>query len=291
MSSGNSRNVRYESTIPIVDAHQHFWDPGRFSYFWMSSAVQPLVRPFLPEDLRPTLSDDGINGTIVVQAISSLEEGRWLLELASANDFIKGVVAWAGLTNPQLGRDLDELQSHPKFRGIRHQIEEEADEAWMVREDVLRGFAEVERRHIPFDLLVKPRHLKHIPVVRDRCPRLKLVVDHIAKPRISEGRFDEWAQELEKVSGLPDVWCKLSGLNTEANWNSWTPDDLRPYVHHIVEVFGYDRVMFGSDWPVCTLAGTYHQVVDALHHALGPLSEPEARKVWYGNASEFYRLG
>jgi L-fuconolactonase len=274
----------------IVDAHQHFWDPGRFDYPWMNAKVQGLVRPFLPEDLRPLLLQARVDRTLVVQAISCLAEGHWLLELASANEFIAGVVAWADLASPNLAEDLDVLQAHPKFKGIRHQIEGEQSDAWMVRQDVLRGFAELEARGIPYELLVGPRHLKYVPLVRERCPRLKLVVDHIAKPRIAEREFDSWARELERVSELPNVWCKLSGMITEANWTSWTADDLRPYVEHVIRLFGYDHVMFGSDWPVCMLAGTYQQVVEALRQILGPLPEAEGRKLWGATASEVYQL-
>jgi len=160
----------------------------------------------------------------------------------------------------------------------------------MVSDDVLAGLAELERRAIPYDLLVHARHLKYVPRVRERCPNLKLVVDHIAKPRIGEREFAEWAREIERVSKLPDIWCKLSGMITEARWDDWTPDDLQPYVQHVLDHFGPNRVMFGSDWPVCTLAGTYHQVVDALQQALGPLPADDARKVWGENACKFYQL-
>jgi L-fuconolactonase len=275
----------------VVDAHQHFWDPGRFHYFWMTGeALHALKRSFLPEHLRPLLSQAGVERTVIVQAISSADEAQWLLELASANQFVAGVVTWADLRSEGLAKELDKLQTHPKFKGVRHQMEVEPDDAWMVRDDVLRGLAELERREIPYDLLVHTRHLKYISQLRERCPRLKLVVDHIAKPRIAEREFDEWALEIERVSRLPDIWCKLSGMLTEAKWDAWTTDDLRPYVQHVVHQFGFDRVMFGSDWPVCTLAGTYQQAVESLQQALGPLPEPEARKLWGENAGEFYRL-
>lgn len=275
----------------VVDAHQHFWDPGRLHYFWMSGEkLQPLKRSFLPAHLTPLLSPSGVARTVVVQAISSAEEADWLLELAAANEFVAGVVTWADLRSKHLAKELDKLHGHPKFKGIRHQIENEADDAWMIRDDVLQGFAELERRNIPYDLLVHTRHLKYVHIVRERCPRLKLVVDHIAKPRIAEREFDEWAWELEQVARLPNVWCKLSGMNTEAHWDAWTPEDLRPYVQHVVKHFGVDRLMFGSDWPVCTLAGTYQQVVEALHQTLGPLPESAARKVWGENACTFYQL-
>ena len=273
-----------------VDAHQHFWDSSGFEYFWMTEGVSSLRRNFLPEDLRPFMEQAGVHRTVLVQTISSTGEAQWLLELASANDFVAGVVTWGDLRSKELPLELDKLQTHPKFRGVRHQIEAEADDAWMVREDVLAGLAELERRAIPYDLLVHTQHLKHVHVIRERCPRLKLVVDHIAKPRIGAREFDAWACEIERVARLPNIWCKLSGMITEARWDSWTPADLRPYVSHVVNKFGFDRVMFGSDWPVCTLAGSYQQVVDALREALGPLSEAEARKVWGDNACEFYEL-
>lgn len=273
----------------VIDAHQHYWDPQRFEYLWMGPKVQPLQRAFMPEDLRPHLQKVGVHKTIVVQAISSLEEARWLLELAEENDFIAGVVTWCDLTSPTLSEVLEALQRHPKFKGVRHQIEDEADDRWMLRKDVLTGLGELERRDIPYDMLVRPRHLQHVPEVRERCPRLRMVVDHIAKPRISEQQFEPWAGDLARIAQLPDVWCKLSGMNTEANWKSWKAQDLVPYVKHVVEHFGYDRVMFGSDWPVCILAGSYEQTTYALRRALGVLPVSKARKVWGENAAEFYR--
>jgi L-fucono-1,5-lactonase len=274
----------------VVDAHQHFWEPGRFDYPWMNSKVQPLIRPFLPEHLKPLLSQAKVDCTVIVQAISSMAEARWLLDLASANAWIAGVVAWVDLTNPNLATDLDELQAHPKFKGIRHQIEGEPDDAWMVREDALCGLSELERRDIPFDLLVTPHHLKHVARVRDFCPHLKLIVNHLAKPCIAAREFEFWAREIESVSRLPYIWCKLSGMITEANHKSWTAADLQPYVDHIIKTFGRSRVMFGSDWPVCTLAGSYQQVVETLRQNTGPLSETEAAMLWGDTASEVYRL-
>ena len=275
----------------VVDAHQHFWDVGRFQYPWMTPQVDSLRRNFLPRDLKPLLAQAGVDRTILVQAQHSLEESRWFLEMAGANDFIAGAVVWVDLTSPSLGRDLDEFQRHPKFKGVRHIIEDEPDDAWVVREVVLAGLGELERRGIPYDLLVQPRHLNYIPRLRDRCPGLKLVVDHIAKPPIAQGKMDGWDRDMETVARLPQLWCKLSGMVTEANWHTWTPDDLKPYVEHVVKQFGTDRLLFGSDWPVCTLAGSYQQVVDALRHALGPLGEAEAAKIWGGNARRFYQLG
>jgi L-fucono-1,5-lactonase len=275
----------------VIDAHQHYWDLRRFDYPWMAPPeLSALRRNFLPEDLKPILQNSGVDRTVVVQAHQSLGESRWLLELASTNEIIAGAVIWVDLTSPKVAKDLDDLQSHPKFKGVRHIIEDEPDDAWMVRKDVLAGFAELERRDIPYDLLVYPRHLKHVQTVRDHCPNLRMVVDHIAKPAIAKKAMDGWAESLANIARLPHTWCKLSGMVTEADWKNWSPEDLKPYVAHVVQQFGCERVMFGSDWPVCTLAGTYQQVVDALRIALGPLHDGDAAKVWGENACTFYQL-
>jgi len=274
----------------VVDSHQHFWDLSRLEYPWMTPDLGVLRRNYLPSDLRPLLLAEGVQRTVVVQAHQSLAEAFWLLELAKETDFIAGVVAWADLTSPKLGKDLDELQNHPKFKGIRHLIHDEPDEAWMIRADVVAGFKQLEARNIPYDLLLRPHHLKFVPRLREQCPRLRLVIDHIAKPLIAEHKTEGWDRDMERVAALPGIWCKLSGMITEAQWQSWTLDDLKPYVDHVVKCFGYDRVMFGSDWPVCTLAGSYKRVKDALSQTLGSLSAEESAKVWGGTARHFYQL-
>ena len=275
---------------PVVDSHQHFWDPRCFEYGWMSPKVQPLVRAFLPPDIAPILAATGVDRTIVVQAISSTSEAQWLLELASEHDFVAGVVAWCDLQSPNLGAMLDELQTHRKFKGVRHQIEDEPQDDWMLQDRVMDGFMELERRGIPYDMLVRPEHLKHLRVVRDRCPTLKLVIDHIAKPDIAGHVLEPWAHELEKTAQLPDISCKLSGMITQTKWSEWGIDELKPYVQHVVKSFGYDRVMFGSDWPVCLLAGSYERTVNALTQSLGSLSQEQQALVWGGNACSFYHL-
>lgn len=275
----------------IIDAHQHFWDPSRFSYPWMGEKVQVISRPILPGELEPVLCANGVVGTVVVQAISSHEEARWLLSLAYEHAFIAGVVTWCDLRSPYLGAILDELQAHPKFKGVRHQIEDEKVERWMLQEDVIHGFHELARRGIPYDMLVRPRHLQFIPEVCERCPDLQLVVDHIAKPPIAAGLFDDWARDLETVANGSRIWCKLSGLNTEAKWDQWTPADLKPYVQHALGCFGAERTMYGSDWPACLLAGSYTQTMNALKEALGPLSAEDERRIWAENSRQFYRLG
>ena len=274
----------------VVDAHQHFWHPGRYSYPWMGPETEPIARPFLPADLRPLLAEGGVDRTVLVQAQASLDEAFWFLELAEQHEFIAGVVGWVDLLDPTLPRVLDRLLLHASFKGVRHQIHDEPDEAWMIREDVLRGLGELARRGIPYDLLVRPPHLPYIPRVADRLPDLKLVVDHIAKPPIASGEIDQWARDIAAVAQVPQIYCKLSGMITEADWQGWQVEHVQPYVEVVVEHFGYDRLIFGSDWPVCTLAGSYRRVWDAAHTAIGPLSDGDHAKVFGRNACTFYAL-
>jgi L-fuconolactonase len=276
-------------TLPIVDAHQHYWDLVRFSYPWMSPELGILLQDYLPSDLKPILERNGVRRTVVVQALSSPAETDWLLELAAQSDFIAGVVGWADLTAPGLGQTLDRLMLNPRFRGLRHQVQDEPDDAWMLRDDVQRGLGELARRNLPYDLLLHPRHLPLVPQVAERQPELRMVIDHLAKPLIAQGRLEPWATDLRRAALCPKVYCKLSGMPTEAG-AGWTDANLMPYVRVAVEAFGYERLMFGSDWPVCLLEGGYERVIGALRGALGPLSADDETRIFAGNAREFYGL-
>jgi L-fuconolactonase len=273
-----------------IDAHQHFWDIGRLNYSWMPPDPSPLRRNYLPSDLRPILETHRFDGSVVVQAHQSLDEARWLLQLAGENDFIRGVVAWVDLTDPEVGTSLDELQRHARFKGVRHLVHDEPDPRWLLRPDVLRGLAELERREISFDLLLRPVHLPVIPVLAEKLPALRMVIDHIAKPSIATGEFDDWARGMEGVFPIPNLYCKLSGMITEAAPNNWSASDLRPYVAFVLQGFGADRVMFGSDWPVCLLAGTWKEVLAACTQAMGPQPVDQREKILGGTATRFYRL-
>ena len=273
----------------IIDSHQHFWQLGRFH----GPNLEPgtvLFRDFLPEHLEPCLDDVGVQRTVLVQCIHSLDETRWFLQIAEENDFIAGVVGWVDLTDPRVAKTLDDLIIHPSFKGVRHLVELDPDPDWLVREEVLRGLGELARRGVPYDLLVRPENLRHILTVAERVPGLRMVVDHIAKPPIRTGAVKDWAAGLAEVARNPSVYCKLSGMITEADWRQWKSADLEPYVHTVVDLFGYDRVMFGSDWPVCLLAGSYEQVFDVLVEALGPLSRDQFAKIFGHNAQTFYQL-
>ena len=273
-----------------IDAHQHFWDISLLTYPWMPSDPSPLRRNYLPSDLQPILETHRFDGSIVVQAHHSLDEARWLLQLASENSFIKGVVAWVDLTDPQVGQALDELQQDAHFKGVRHLVHDEPDPHWLLRPDVLRGLQELARRGIPYDLLLRPVHLPLVPTLAEKLPDLRMVIDHIAKPSISTGEFDNWARAMENVFPIPNLFCKLSGMITEAAWHNWSASDLRPYVAFVFQGFGPDRLMFGSDWPVCRLAGSWKEVFAACTQAMGPQPMDVREQVLGETATRFYRL-
>jgi L-fuconolactonase len=274
----------------VVDSHHHFWDLSELDYDWMPEGDNVLRRNRLPADLKPLIDEVGVQRTVIVQAHSSIEEARWLLGLAADNDFIAGVVAWVDLADPRVGNTLDHLQQDAHFKGVRHIWHDEPEDDWIMRPAVLNGLKELARRDIPFDLLPRPQHLPYIPRVLDAVPDLRTVVDHIAKPLISNGVFEPWLSDLKRVAEIPNVYCKISGMITEADTENWKPADLTPYVNHVVDMFGYNRLMFGSDWPVCTLAGSYKQVFHAASRALGRMSVADRTAVFGGNAERFYGL-
>jgi len=274
----------------MIDAHQHFWSPAKFTYPWMDPNDEVLHRDFLPSDLETAMRETGVERTVLVQANHLLDETRWFLDLADENEFIGGVVGWVDLCSHELDATLDELSSRRKLVGIRHITHDEPDDDWQVREDVLRGLAVLERRGYTYDLLFRPKHLRHVPTLARRFPTLRFVIDHIAKPLIAEGTLGTWLDEIRAAAAFENVYCKLSGMITEADWRAWTPDDLRPFVEPVVEAFTPRRLMFGSDWPVCLLAGSYTDVHAALAECLSSLSDSERSTIYGGTAAEFYRL-
>lgn len=273
-----------------IDAHQHFWNPALFPYPWMPAEPSPLRRTYLPADLQPILERNRFDGSIVIQAAAVHGEADWLLGLAEQNPMILGVVAWADLTDPLLGNELDRLQRNPKFKGVRHPVHDEADVRWMLRKDVVNGLKELERRKIPYDLLLRPQHLPVALELIDQVPGLSMITDHIAKPLIAAKEIDEWAKDIERLSKSPQVYMKLSGMITEANWKEWTADDLRPYVQHVWKLFGPERCMFGSDWPVCLLAGTWKEVLAGFTQALGPTPQSQRNQVMGETAARAYAI-
>ncbi|MGB1749509.1 MAG: amidohydrolase family protein [Dehalococcoidia bacterium] len=277
------------SNHPVVDSHHHFWEIDRFDYSWMPED-SPLAVDYGPSDLEPLIKKAGVDYTVIVQAVSSPDEARWLLELADRHEFIAGVVGWVDLTDPRVGDTLEELQQSSLFKGVRHIWESEDDPGWIVNSGAIEGLKELVRRDLTFDFLAKPPNLPFIPKVMDQVPDLRAVVDHIAKPVIAEHLVEPWLSDMRKVASINGMHCKISGMVTEANHENWTVDDLRPYVHHILGIYGTDRLMFGTDWPVCTLAAEYGDVAGAAKSILKELSPAAKEDVFGGVANRFYRL-
>jgi L-fuconolactonase len=253
----------------IVDAHHHFWDPTRQEYPWMGEEMAAIRRPFGPGELRPLLEDNGVDRTVLVQTLSSLDETREFLDTAATSEFVAGVVGWVDLTSPNVADTIASLVSD-LLVGIRHQVHDEPDPAWLLRDDVQRGIADVGEAGLVYDLLVRTRELPAALQTVRRQKDVSFVIDHAAKPHIAGGSWDaEWERGLAPFSDEANVTCKLSGLVTEADWKSWTPEQLEPYVKRVVGWFGPERCMFGSDWPVCLLAASYDQVWDSMQQIIG----------------------
>jgi L-fuconolactonase len=277
----------------IVDAHHHFWDPSRADYPWMTDELAAVRRPFGPADLAPLLEATGVDRTILVQTRASVDETREFLVTAAATPFVAGVVGWVDLIDPAVSEAIAQLRQEPggdRLVAIRHQVHDEPDANWLRRPDVQRGIAAVSEAGLVYDLLVRPRELPAALDTVRALPDVRFVIDHIAKPPIAGKELLPWADLIRPFGGAPNVWCKVSGMITEADWANWQPDDLRPYVRHVLDVFGAERLLFGSDWPVCLVAGSYQQVFDAARAALGDLAPAETTAVFGGNATEVYRL-
>jgi L-fuconolactonase len=277
---------------PTIDAHQHFWKLDLpFDYRWLDKPdLAPIRRDFLPEDLAPQLKAAGVRKSIFVQTQHNLDENRWALGLADQHAFIAGVVGWVDLASKKCEEQVVEFKDHAKFVGVRHITQDEPDDDFIITSDVIRGLKVLERHKVPFDLLFYVQHLPHAETLARRLPELPMVIDHLAKPVIKEKHLAGWIEPLRAAARHENVYCKLSGLVTEASWGDWTADDLKPFVHAALDAFGPERCMFGSDWPVCELAGTYGEVHDALVDALGPISASERTQIFGGTAARFYGL-
>lgn len=278
----------------LIDAHQHFWDPARADYPWMSAPeLTPIRRAFGPADLSPLLKANGIDASIVVQCRSALEETEEFLRVAHATPSVIGVVGWADLTDAALGDTLDRLRALPggaKLIGIRHQVHDEADPDWLLRADVRRGLASVFARDLAYDLLVRTRELPAAIATAKAFPQARFVLDHAAKPPIADGGSAEWSDHIAALATCGNVWCKVSGLATEAKWTDWDTERLFPFVQHVATCFGEDRLIFGSDWPVCLLAGSYGEIKGALDACLAKLGASVREKAFGVNAKAAYRL-
>jgi L-fucono-1,5-lactonase len=275
--------------VRLVDAHHHLWDPARRTYDWLTG-LDPIRRPYTEADLRAVTP---AAATVLVQTIPSVEETEEFLGTAASSDLVAGVVGWVDLTAPDVADAIAALRSAPggeHLVGIRHGAQDEPDPRWLLRPDVVRGIAAVAAAGLTYDVLVKPAQHEATVELADAVPGVRLVLDHAGKPAIADGGYEAWAGFLTALAARPNVFCKLSGLVTEADWTKWTVDDLKPYAAHVFESFGPDRVMFGSDWPVCELAATYDQVYEAARACTAELSTSEQSEVFGGTAIRAYPI-
>ncbi len=270
-----------------LDSHQHFWSYDAAQYPWIP-AGSPLHRDWLPADLAPLLASAGLEGCIAVQARQTLAESRWLLELAEHHALIKGVVGWVDLRSPQVGAQLAEFAAHPFFVGVRHVIQDEPKDDFALGAAFLRGIGELRAHRLTYDLLIYPRQLPAAIALAKRFPEQPFVLDHIAKPPIKTGALSPWREQIRELAQSPNVLCKVSGMVTEADAKAWQPADFRPYLDVVFEAFGEDRLMFGSDWPVCLLAADYARTFALVRDYLAPLSAAVQAKVLGENATRFY---
>jgi L-fuconolactonase len=277
----------------IVDAHHHLWDPAQGEYPWMTGRFAPLRREYAANHLIPELAIHGVHATVVVQARADARETRDLLALATRHRFLAGVVGWVDLASAQVARQIEELRAGPagqRLVGVRHDVSAEPDPHWLLRADVQRGLDAVADAGLAFDLEVTPRELAVAARVAAAHPDLRFILDHLGKPPVAAGGSALWQRGFAQLASLGNVWCKLSGLVTEANWDRWTEADLAPYIGEAVERFGIRRLLFGSDWPVCQLAASYGQVLAAVRHGLPLLDRPQTDQIFGLNAIQVYRL-
>ena len=272
----------------IVDAHQHFWRYQPREYAWIDDRMTALRRDFLPADLLPHLEQAGVDATIAVQTQHSIGETEWLLQLAGAHPFIAGVVGWVDLQADDVEVQLAQLRARGPLSGIRHIVQGEPDDRFLLGAAFGRGIAALGQAGLPYDILIYPRHLTVAAEFAGRFPAQTFVLDHLAKPEVRIGAIDAWAADLRRLAAAPNVWCKLSGLVTEADWGAWTPAQIEPYLDVAFACFGPERLMAGSDWPVCTLAADYSRTMTVVRDYLGRFTSAEREAVLGGNARTVY---
>ena len=273
--------------VPRIDAHQHFWRLARGDYGWLTPALESIYRDFMPDDLAPLIATTGIEKTILVQAAPSVAETRFMLEIAGQTPFVAGVVGWVDFAAADVVGVIEELADNPLLVGLRPMIHDIADPGWVLRAELAPAFDALQQHGLVFDALVKPPHLPALLMLARRYPALAIVIDHGAKPLIAAGIMEPWRTDMAALAALPHVACKFSGLVTEAGEN-WSVERLRPYVDHLLAHFGAERLLFGSDWPVCTLAAGYPEWVEAAEALTAHLPGGEKAAIFGGNAARLY---
>jgi L-fuconolactonase len=273
-----------------IDAHHHLWRYSPEEYEWIDDSMTMLRRDFLPQDLSAEMQSASVDGTIAVQARQTLEETRWLLDLADENDQILGVVGWAPIADEKFPQVMEEFSARPSLKGLRHVVQAEPNENFLLREDFNRGIRALRGTGLVYDILIYERHVPQTIQFVDRHPEQAFVLDHIAKPRIRERVLEPWKGQIRELAQRENVSCKLSGLVTEADWKQWNLDDLRPYFDTVIEAFGPQRILAGSDWPVCLVACGYAQWFGLLEQYLAGLTQAERDVIFGGNAERIYKL-
>jgi len=273
-----------------IDSHQHFWRYDAVRDAWITDSMAALKRDFLPEHLTVELIANGIDASVAVQADPSENETKFLINLAEKNSRITGVVGWVDLLSPRVGERLEYFSHSSKLRGFRHIAQAEPDDRFLVRENFVKSVAQLRAFGFTYDILVYPRQLPAAIDLAARLPQQHFVIDHCAKPEVKSGQRSPWAAQMREIAQNKNVFCKVSGLVTEADWNHWKPDDFKPYLDVVFDAFGAERVMFGSDWPVCLLAGTYHRVKQLIEDYVKGFSPSDKEKIFGGNAARFYGL-
>lgn len=273
-----------------IDSHQHFWkfDPVRDS--WIDESMKVIQKDFYPRDLQPVLSANGIDGCIAVQADQSLSENEFHLELASKHDFIKGIVGWIDLQADNISDQLESYQEHQKIKGFRHVLQGEKQRDFMLRPDFKRGIGALLKFGYTYDILIYPDQLEYTKQFVAAFPDQPFVIDHLAKPHIKDRKIDQWRDDIASVAAYENVYCKVSGMVTEAEWVGWKQSDFTPYMDAIVEAFGTNRLMFGSDWPVCLVAAGYDQVLGIINDYFKSFSKMEQDAIFGATAMRFYNL-
>ena len=274
-----------------IDSHQHFWKYDQMVHSWMNADMKILKRDFLPQDLKPLLDKAGIHGCVAVQASQTEAENDFLLSLASEYNFIEGIVGWVDLQSKDLTDRLHYYSMHPKIKGFRHIIQDEPDLDFMLRPAFLHGISKLQEFGFTYDILIYPKHLPNAFTLAKSFPNQLFVIDHLAKPNIKSQETELWKKGLEKIASLENVHCKISGMVTEADWKSWEKEQFEPYIAIALEAFGIDRLMYGSDWPVCTLAAPYTDAFWIVEDYFSRFSRFEQGKFFGENASTFYNLG
>jgi len=289
MSDSHLSHTTYNLPLKI-DAHQHFWkyDPVRDS--WFTDEMPVIRRDFFPEHLHPILQENNFDGCVAVQADQSEADTDFLLDLAGKNNFIKGVVGWVDLQSKKLEERLEHYKQFNKLKGFRHVLQGEKDRSFMLQPEFTRGIKALQQFNFTYDILIFPDQLQYTKKFAAMFPQQKFVIDHLAKPTVKEKKIDEWKKDIEAIAEYQNVCCKISGLVTEADWKNWNKDDLTPYIDVVVNAFGTDRIMFGSDWPVCLLAASYRKMLDIVKDYFSSFSKEDREKFFGGNAINFYNL-